>query len=118
MRLNYKKRRAAFDAAIYAEQKTVLLSIRAHITGKIHRNRARIDWRTLHKWEKITIDEAMLLSIQGGTQIVDLTAEDQAKWVAEAAVAYVLTEEEQKALMVVKPKSLLQVFREKLRQVF
>lgn len=117
MRLNYKKWRAAMDSAKSAEQITTLLSIRAHITGKVHRNRARLPYYTLFALGKVDGDTGSAIAQMGGSAIYDLNAEDQAKLFAKLVDQYVLTAEEE-AEIVKKEKSLLETFRDKLRGIF
>jgi hypothetical protein len=92
MKLDYKKWRAALDAAGTAEQITELLCIRAHIKGKIHRHRARLDYTVLIGLKKLHLPEGIELSHNGGSMIVGLNGEDQAILFAEKAEQYVKIE--------------------------
>lgn len=129
MRLNYPVWREAMDKAKTAEQITTLLSIRAHIKGKVHRHRARLTWYTLQKLGKLDRTAANNLSVSGGSAICDLDAKDQAMLFENMIQPYLVIEEDGfgvsekderivEAAMGKKDLSLVELFRRKLRQVF
>lgn len=90
-RLNYKKWREHLDEAMtkkWAYRVTELHNIRAHINGKIHRKRARIDWVEIAGLKKMSFEDANILAQNGGSAIFDLTKEDQAILLEKYSKAY------------------------------
>lgn len=103
MRLNYQKWRGDYDKAIgardeahsqaeydlYTHQITWLLSVRAHIQGKLHRQRARLTWDQLFHWGKWSYEDAAILAGNGGSMPVDVNARDQQLWIGDSWKSYV-----------------------------
>lgn len=110
MKLNYEKWKLSYDEAVirrdaattdaeryaFTEQITWLLSIRAHINGKLHRTRARLTWGQLWRWGKLSYEDAIAVAANGGTLVMETNAHDQKLYIGDSWKDFVVEDDRPK----------------------
>lgn len=107
MKLNYKKWRESYDIAIAGQQNarderersyyttmiTWLLSVRAHIKGKVHRQRARLVWSEAWRWGKLSYEDASAIAANGGSLVMATNARDQSLYIGDSWKDFVVEDD-------------------------
>jgi hypothetical protein len=103
-RLNYPVWRADLDIATkgqkeaqqpwtkkqFSDDITKLHRIRAHIKGKVHRQRARLVWHEQGRLGFLSIDKGWELATNGGSSIVKLHRSDEEKLLGDSWKKYAI----------------------------